>query len=174
MLEEFVNSVLNFITQHAEWAGLIMFLLAFGESLIIVGILLPATWILVASGALISNGIVSFWDIVPAAILGGFLGDWASYMVGRHFDKELPHLWPFKQNPQILEKALIFFERYGILSVFICRFMGPLRATIPTIAGMLDMPIAKFQLANITSAIIWTPLIMSPGAILGWFFLWLK
>ena len=56
-----------------------------------------------------------------------------------------------------------FFERWGILAVFIGRFFGPLRAVVPLVAGMMHMRQARFQLANVGSAIIWLPAILAPG-----------
>ena len=46
-------------------------------------------------------------------------------------------------------------ERWGILGIFIGRFFGPLRASVPLIAGILEMNYWHFQIANITSAFVW-------------------
>jgi len=34
----------------------------------------------------------------------------------------------------------------------IARFSGPLRASVPIVAGTLDLPLRVFQIANFTSA----------------------
>lgn len=47
--------------------------------------------------------------------------------------------------------------------MFLARFIGPLRAVVPTTAGMMAMPHRKFQAFNVLSAVIWAPLLMSPG-----------
>ena len=41
-IEEFVNTVIEFVKQHDSWAVPIVFLLAFGESFAFVSLLLPA------------------------------------------------------------------------------------------------------------------------------------
>ena len=64
-------------------------------------------------------------------------------------------------------------ERWGILGIFIGRFFGPLRASVPLIAGILEMPYWYFQFANITSAFVWAWVLLMFGdyasAIFKWF-----
>ena len=48
-------------------------------------------------------------------------------------------------------------------SIFLCRFMGPVRAFVPLIAGMTSMNQVKFQLANFFSAVVWVPVMIAPG-----------
>ena len=49
--------------------------------------------------------------------------------------------------------------------IFIGRFFGPLRASVPLIAGILEMPYWKFQFANFTSALIWSFLLLGFGEV---------
>ena len=70
----------------------------------------------------------------------------------------------------MLEKTHRFFERWGVLGVFGGRFLGPLRATIPLVAGMGGMPMLRFQIANVTSALLWAAGLLFPGAFgVAWF-----
>src|SRR5690606_5181527 len=48
-------------------------------------------------------------------------------------------------------------------SVLVGRFLGPIRSTIPTVAGMMRMGVWRFQLANALSALAWVPLMLAPG-----------
>lgn len=52
-MENFVDQCVGLIETHQAWAGLIVGLLAFGESLILIGILLPGTTVLVIVGGLV-------------------------------------------------------------------------------------------------------------------------
>ena len=47
--------------------------------------------------------------------------------------------------------------------MLIGRFLGPIRSTIPTVAGVMGMAHGRFQLANVSSAILWMPLMLAPG-----------
>ena len=60
-----------------------------------------------------------------------------------------------------------FFERHGSKSVFIGRFLGPIRAVIPLAAGIMLMPRGRFWFANITSALVWAPMLLFAGDLIG-------
>jgi membrane protein DedA with SNARE-associated domain len=47
-----------------------------------------------------------------------------------------------------IEKALHLFHRWGAWAIFIGRFMGPLRATVPLVAGMSELEFWPFMIAN--------------------------
>ena len=75
--------MLTFLRQHAAWAPLLVAVLAFCESLAFISLLFPASTALVAIGALIGAGALSFLPIWIAAAVGAALGDWLSYWLGR-------------------------------------------------------------------------------------------
>ena len=56
-----------------------------------------------------------------------------------------------------------FFHRHGGKSVFIGRFFGPVRAVIPLAAGIMRMPPRLFWIANVTSALVWAPMLLLAG-----------
>jgi membrane protein DedA with SNARE-associated domain len=47
--------------------------------------------------------------------------------------------------------------------IFIGRFFGPLRASVPLIAGIAEMPYWSFQIANFTSAFVWAWMLLMFG-----------
>ena len=85
-------------------------------------LLLPATVILLALGALIGESGIAFWPIWAAAAVGAFFGDWLSYWIGYHYQDRVAHMWPLSRNPQLLARGHAFFERWGVLGIFIGRF----------------------------------------------------
>jgi membrane protein DedA with SNARE-associated domain len=96
-------------------------------------------------------------------VLGAVLGDAVSYWLGRRFGGALAQVWPFTRNPELLPQGVRFFRKWGGLSVFIGRFFGPLRAVVPLAAGIMQMPRGRFWIANLTSALLWAPLLMFAG-----------
>ncbi|MCX8573568.1 MULTISPECIES: DedA family protein [unclassified Gilliamella] len=163
-LNEISHTIMQFIENHQIWALPIIFLLAFGESLAIISLVVPATAILLGVGALIGTGTLAFVPVLIAASLGAILGDLISYWLGKHYHHQVIHSWPLKKYPKLVFRAEQFFQRYGALGVFIGRFFGPLRAVVPLVAGAMHMPTTKFNLANITSAPIWAFVLLAPGA----------
>lgn len=63
----------------------------------------------------------------------------------------------------MVARARLFFGWFGFASIFPGRFLGPIRATVPLVAGVLRMDHRLFQLANVGSAILWVPLLFAPG-----------
>jgi membrane-associated phospholipid phosphatase len=73
----------------------------------------------------------------------------------------------FRRYPSLLHKGKAFFDTHGGKSIFFGRFIGPIRAILPFIAGMVLMPYRQFLIADIISAIAWAPIYMLPGILLG-------
>ena len=105
-------------------ASPIVFVLAFGESLAFVSLLLPATVILFGIGGLIGATGIGFWPIWLAAALGAVLGDWLSYWLGNHYKYEIARLWPLSRRPDLLPRGEAFFRRWGVAGIFFGRFFG--------------------------------------------------
>jgi len=161
--EQHTQAVIEFVRTNQVWAAPIVAGLAFGESLAFISLLLPATVILVGIGALIGMSGIDFWPIWIAAALGAALGDWVSFWLGLRFHATISRMWPLSRYPDLVPRGHSFVERWGIYAVFIGRFFGPLRASVPLAAGILEMPWWPFQIANFTSAFLWAGLLLAPG-----------
>ena len=160
-----ITALLDFVREHQEFAAPIVFLLAFGESLALISLLIPATVMLIGIGALIGASGIDFWPIYFGAVLGAGLGDWVSYWLGRHYHEQIARMWPLSKHPDLLPKGHAFFEKWGWPGVFIGRFFGPLRAIVPLVAGTCEMPKLAFQIANWSSAAVWAALLLGPGSL---------
>ena len=157
-LEPVVSATIGFIEANQSWIIPITFLLAFGESLAFISLILPSTVILVAISALLGKtnvGMAHIFFIWLAAGLGGSLGYWISYLIGAWFKDDVQKIWPFSRRPEMLVQGRAFFDKWGTIGIFLGHFFGPVRAVIPVIAGSLAMRQLPFQLANITSAFLW-------------------
>jgi membrane protein DedA with SNARE-associated domain len=142
-----------------------MFITAFGESFVFVSLLFPGTTIMVAAGLLVPSGTLHLFPLLSGAISGAVLGDAISWWLGGHYGYLLTNRWPFTRNPQLLVRSKQFFVRFGTASVFVGRFFGPFRASIPLVAGFMKMPSLQFWAANIASAVIWAPALLVPGSL---------
>lgn len=165
-MDYLATQILAFIKANPEWAIFIIGLTAFGESFVFLSLLFPGTAILIASGTLISEGILNPLPTVAAGIIGAVFGDSLSFWLGKKFGARLPEIWPFRTHPERLTRGISFFERYGGSSVFIGRFFGPLRAVVPLAAGMMQMPPSRFYAANVLSAVVWAPTLVLCGDLL--------
>jgi membrane protein DedA with SNARE-associated domain len=172
-MEEYTHQLLEFVRANQVWAAPIIFALAFGESLAFISLLLPAWAVLVGMGALIQSSGINFWPIWIAASIGAALGDWLSYWLGSKFEHTLEKMWPLNRHPTLLPRGEAFLKKWGVLAIFIGRFFGPLRASVPLVAGIFQMPYWRFQAANWISAFVWSAVILLLGdvisKVIGWF-----
>jgi membrane protein DedA with SNARE-associated domain len=166
-MSDLITQILNWISLNPIWSGGVIFLVAMLESLAIIGLLVPGAMMMVGFGALIATDTLTFWSTASWAIAGAVVGDGISFLIGHHYTDRISTIWPFKDHPKRLQQGVIFFQRHGSASVVLGRFIGPIRAVIPLIAGMMRMPPKYFLFANILSAIVWAPLYLLPGIALG-------
>lgn len=162
----FANLILA-LQQHPILALFFVFLVAFSESLILVGLIVPGALLMILFGALIAMDALEFWPTVLFAISGAIAGDSLSYWLGRRYQSKLNNLWPLSRHPDVIIHANQFFDKHGVKSIFLSRFIGLLRPVIPAIAGMAKMPVKTFITSNISSAILWAPLYLLPGILFG-------
>ena len=157
----------HFVTQSAMYSLAAIMLVAFFESLALVGLILPGTVMMAALGALIGSGEVNFWHAWLAGIVGCLLGAWISFWLGWRFKGPL-HRWSFmKKNKALLDKTEHALHQHSVFTILVGRFVGPTRPLIPMVAGMLDLPIRKFLPPNIVGCLLWPPFYFLPGILAG-------
>lgn len=156
--------ILDFIRAHHAWGVPLVFFLAFCESLAFISLLIPATIILIGVGFLVGESGIAFMPLWISATAGAFFGDWLSYWIGIRLKHRVSDYWPISRHPDLIPRGQRFFDKWGMAGVFVGRFFGPLRASIPLVAGICDMPAPRFQIANISSAILWAGGVLAPGA----------
>lgn len=164
-MDQYIDKIGVLIETNQAWAGPITFLLTLGESMVLLGLFIPATALMLLTGGLIGAGTLDPWNIMAWGIAGAIVGDALSYGLGRWAGPNVLRRWPLRQQRTAVARARLFFYRYGFASVLIGRFLGPIRSTIPTVAGVMGMAQGRFQMANVLSALLWMPLMLAPGYI---------
>ena len=167
MQSEFVNVMFAWVAAHPGWMSAVIFLTAAAESLTIVGVIIPGALIMFTLGAFIGLGHVDFWSAYWWSALGAVVGDAISFWIGRVFHQGVRRVWPFTRHPEMITRSEEFFRRHGGKGVLFGRFFGPVRGTIPTVAGMMDMSWRSFMIANVVSALLWAPAYLIPGMAFG-------
>ena len=162
-MDAYLQAASRFVAEHHAWAGLVLGLVTFLESLVLIGAFVPATALMLLAGGLVASGALD-----PASVLlwcagGAVLGDAVSYGLGRRLGASALRRPLFLKHRRAIARTRLFSRRYGVASIFIGRFFGPLRAFVPVMAGMLQMKHATFQLANLISAVVWVAALLTPG-----------
>ena len=166
-IEQWIHHGLNFVAAHPHLGFMFAFIIAFSESLPIIGTIIPGSVTMTAIGTLIGTGALPLVATLSCSVLGAFSGDLIGYAVGLYYKDNLASIWPFKRYPSLLTKGTDFFAKHGGKSIIIGRFVGPIRSAVPLIAGCLQLKPLKFIIAALPSAILWAIAYITPGIILG-------
>jgi len=167
MTGAWIDSLVAWIGAHPVAAGGLIFLVAFCDSLAVVGIVVPALPLLFAIGVLIGLGHVSGPYALAAAGLGALAGDGLSYWIGRRWGPTLQEHWPFRRYPQLLHRGEALFRRHGNKGIVIARYVGAVRPFVPAVAGMLGVPLKRYLPPSLFAAATWAGVFLAPGWIFG-------
>lgn len=161
-----VEFLVHLLATHPQWAVLVVFLVALVESLLVANLLFPGTALLMAAGVLVATGDLAAVPTILGTAAGAAAGDGLSYGLGRRF-RALARTSLSSREPDLASAAIAFFRRHGVAAVFLGRYFGPTRGLMSAVAGLLDMPPARFWLANLVSAALWGPVVLFVGAAIG-------
>lgn len=161
----FLTHILPSLSHLGIWGYWLVLLASLLESLVFVGVVVPGASFVVIAGFLSSQGYLDIGDLIWFAAIGAILGDSLSYYLGtrgtRFFHNENKWL-----KADHLERGKQFFHKHGSKSIFLARFIGPLRAIVPFIAGVSGMKKSRFLFWNIISAFLWS----ASHLLVGYFF----
>ena len=160
------NEVILWLKDNPEWIALGVFGAAFIESFALIGVVIPGVVLLaVISGMAVST--LNVFELVLIAYVASFLADILSFLLGTSISKSIDKLWPFNKYPYLLGQGRSFVKRFGILGVFVGKFIGPIRPLLPLTAGSLGMNFKHFSIVEIFSSFLWALLYTVPGYYAG-------
>jgi membrane-associated protein len=130
----------------------------FAESGLMVGFILPGDSLLFPVGFLAQQGVLDInihllvFLLFLAAVAGDQLGYWFGRKVGRKlFTKKDSILF----HHSYLERAEHFYEKYGVATIVISRFLPVVRSFAPVVAGIGHMPYRTYLLFDIIGGALW-------------------
>ena len=140
----------------------------FAETGLAVGFFLPGDSMLVVSGLFAAAGKLNVWLVMLAFFLGSVIGDSTGYWTGRVmgktlFNRESSRIF----KPSRVQKAHAFFEKYGVKTVILARFVPIVRTFAPLVVGAAEMPYSRFLPFSIIGALLWIPSMVLGGYFLG-------
>ncbi len=150
----FFSSFLPSIGHVGVFGYWIAFGLSFVESLPFVGLMFPGTMLVILFGFFASQGLFHFRTLVWFVAIGAILGDVIGYKLGLR-GKNLFREGNRFLRPSYQEKGKAFFRSHGEKSIFLGRFVGPLRPVIPFVAGLSHMGWSRFLLWDVVASLLW-------------------
>lgn len=160
--------------------GLIgLFIIVFAESGLLIGFFLPGDSLLFTAGLLIATNkfdplgestsnvtqlIVTMLVIFAAAVLGDQVGYQFGKRVGPSlFNRPKSRLF----DPKNAKRAQDFFERYGVKTIVMARFVPIVRTFAPVVAGIGSMSLKTFTTFNVIGGALWGIGVPFLGFVLG-------
>jgi membrane-associated protein len=164
MVGAYIDQFVGFAGSHAWLAYAAVFVAAVLEAVPVFGSFIPGSTIILALSGLAGSGSLDLVGVIAAAITGGLIGDNTAFFIGRSHSRTILTAWPMSRYPALVARSEALFERYGSLSVFFARFVPPVRAFVPALAGALGMSPLKFVALNVPSVTMWALAHILPGA----------
>lgn len=155
MIEKILGLLLPWITgliSHMGYAGVAL-LMAIESACI----LLPSEIIMPFAGYLVYTGRFQLLWVATAGAIGCNVGSAIAYWIGAWGGR--PALEKYGRyvllNKHDLERATIFFNRYGAITVFVGRLLPVVRTFIALPAGIARMPQLRFHLYTFAGSWPW-------------------
>ncbi len=167
MVFSIVGSVANVITNILTVIGLPgLFALMAVESFGIPPV--PSEVILPFSGFLVAEGTFSLGGALGVSLLGGLVGSFAAYAIGRWWRHRITGLGigRLRLEPRHLERVDRYFARRGEVTVGVARLLPVIRSYISYPAGSAEMPPVRFGVYTLLGSIPFTLGLIYAGMVL--------
>ncbi|MEV4778575.1 VTT domain-containing protein [Burkholderia sp. LMU1-1-1.1] len=155
------------IQQYGTLVYAVLFAIIFCETGLVVLFFFPGDTLLFIAGALCAVGEMNLpllmFLLITAAVTGNTLNYWIGEAIGQ---KVFTHDYRWL-NKDALHKTHEFFEKHGGKTIVLARFVPVVRTFAPFVAGVSDMTHTRFQLYNITGAVLWVVLLTTAGYFFG-------
>jgi membrane-associated protein len=157
-----------FVQSYGLWVYALLFAVIFVETGVVIMPFLPGDSLLFVVGAMCGVGLMNYPLTVGLLLAAAILGNQSNYTVGRYFG---PRVFQWEDsrlfNKAAFERAHLFYERYGGITLVAARFMPFLRTFAPFVAGVAQMNRAKFTFYDVTGGALWVGGIVTIGYFFG-------
>lgn len=168
------SDIINFLIDPEKiihYGGFtLLLLIIFSETGILLGFIFPGDSLLFAAGLLCGTQdldvhiLVLLTGVTIAAITGNISGYYTGVFIGKKLYYRKNSMF-FKKK--YLDDAHSYYEKYGGVSLILSRFLPVIRTFVPIIAGTIGMNFWKYNVYNVSGAIIWVWTIIPLGYFIG-------
>lgn len=137
------------------WVYAIVGVLAFLETAMVLGLLVPGELAVILGGGLAAAGAVDLVALSAVVWGAAVAGDTTSFAIGRRLGPRVRASRFGRGRTEQLDRVHAILERRGAAIVVGGRFVGLLRALVPLAAGSAGMPARRFVAADVVGAGLW-------------------
>lgn len=145
----------------------VLFAIVFAETGLVVFPFLPGDTLLFIGGAFCASGMMSAPLLIVLLIVAAVTGNTVNYLIGRALGQKVyTHNYRWIDR-HALEKTHAFFEAHGGKTIVLARWLPVIRTFAPFVAGVSDMGMTRFQIFNVTGALLWVVGLVMAGYFFG-------
>ena len=155
------------LAQYGVYVYIVLFAIVFCETGLVVLFFFPGDTLLFIAGAFCATGEMSYPLLMALLIIAAVTGNTLNYYIGEAVGQRMfthDYRWI---NKDALHRTHDFFEKHGGKTIILARFVPVVRTFAPFVAGVSDMTHARFQLYNITGAVLWVASLVTAGYFFG-------
>jgi len=149
---------------------LILFLVIFIETGLVAMPFLPGDSLLFTAGLFARLGYMDMTYLTLLLFAAAVLGDNSNYWIGRKIGLRVLHI-KFRGKSivkqEYLDKTHSFYEKYGVKTIIMARFVPIVRTFAPFVAGIAEMNYRKFLPFDILGGALWIFSLTFAGYFLG-------
>ncbi|MCX6716198.1 MAG: VTT domain-containing protein [Candidatus Taylorbacteria bacterium] len=163
-----ISSIVSFFSNPQALIsafGLIgIIIIIFLETGFFFGFFLPGDSLLFTAGLLASQGHLPIAALLVGVFIAAVVGDNVGYVFGKKVGPAL-----FSKDDSVffdkknIARAQHFYEKYGVRTIILARFVPIVRTFAPIVAGIGNMDYKTFFINNILGGFLWTVLLIGLG-----------
>lgn len=145
----------------------VLFAIVFAETGLVVFPFLPGDTLLFIAGAFCASGMMSAPLLITLLVIAAITGNTVNYLIGRAVgNRVFTHDYRWIDRTA-LEKTHAFFESHGGKTIVLARWLPVIRTFAPFVAGISAMSFGRFQLFNVSGALLWVVTLVMAGYFFG-------
>jgi membrane-associated protein len=155
------------LAQYGTYVYAVLFAIVFCETGLVLLFFFPGDTLLFIAGAFCATGEMNFALLMALLITAAVTGNTLNYYIGQAIGHRVfthDYRWI---NKDALKRTHDFFEKHGGKTIIIARFVPVVRTFAPFVAGVSEMTHARFQMFNVTGAVLWVASLVTAGYLFG-------
>ncbi|HET9886156.1 MAG TPA: VTT domain-containing protein [bacterium] len=161
--------LVDILRDFGNWTYLLLFALAFAETILVLTPFLPGYSMLFAAGAIAGRpeAPLNVILLLFGFIVAGSLGDSVNYMVGRKAGPRLMKIIRSAKMKARVERTENFFDQHSRKTIILARFVPVVRSLAPLVAGFRCMSFRRFLGLNLIGGALCVGLYLFGGYFFG-------
>lgn len=161
----------SFVQSYGALTYLVLFLIIFCETGLVITPFLPGDSLLFTAGSLAAlemQNSLSLPFLLSLLSFASIIGNQTNYFLGKTFSQRFLQRGTSRfLSQKYLDQTQAFYEKHGIKTIILARFIPIIRTFAPFIAGLSQMKASIFLSYNLMGALLWIGSLLGLGYFFG-------